>query len=51
MTLTIKKNVPDHIKINADLDGQTLPQDIVLTASRPDLVIMDSGQDTHTNIL
>ena len=45
MTLTIKENAPDHIQIYADLDGhkvngQTLPQNIVVTASRPDLVIV-----------
>ena len=53
MTLTIKENVPDHIKIYADLDGhkvngQTLPQDIVVTASRPDLVIVDSSTPIKT---
>ena len=53
MTLTIKENAPDHIQIYADLDGhnvngQTLPQDIVVTASRPDLVIVDSSTPIKT---
>jgi hypothetical protein len=46
MTLTVKDNLPDHMKVYADLDGHkvnegTIPQDIVLTGSLPDLVVVD----------
>ena len=53
MTLTVKENLPDHIKVYADLDGHkvnggTIPQDIVVTGSLPDLVIVDSPTPVKT---
>ena len=42
MVNTLKENSQENIKIFADLDGhningQTIPQDIIVTGSRPDL--------------
>ena len=53
LTLTIKDNTPEHIKVYADLDGhkvngQMIPQDIILTSSRPDLVIVDTSTPVTT---
>ena len=53
ITLAIKENLPEHIKVYADLDGhkvngQTIPQDILVTSSRPDLVIVDSSTPVKT---
>ena len=53
MTTTLKENKPQHIQIFADLEGhktngQTIPQDIMVTASRPDLVIIDSSSPLKT---
>ena len=53
MTLTIKENLPDHIKVYADLEGHkvnggTIPQEMVVTSSLPDLVIVDSSTPVKT---
>jgi hypothetical protein len=53
MTLTIKENLPNHIQVYADLDGRkvnggTVAQDVVVTSSLPDLVIIDSSTPTKT---
>ena len=53
ITLTLKENQPDHIKIYADLEnhninGSTIPQNIVPTNSRPDLVVIDSSTQPPT---
>ena len=51
--LTLKENKPEHIQIYADLEGHninghTIPQNIVVTSSRPDLVIIDSSTPQPT---
>ena len=43
---TLKENKPDHLEIYADLEdckinGGTVPPDVTLTGSRPDLVLVD----------
>ena len=53
MTLTIKEHLPDHIKVYADLEGHkvnggTIPQEMVVTSSLPDLVIVDSSTPVKT---
>ena len=53
MTETLKQNTPKHIQVFADLDGhkvngQTIPQNIMVTSSRPDLVIVDSSPPVPT---
>jgi hypothetical protein len=44
----LKERLPDNIQVFADLeshkvDGQTIPQSIVVTTSRPDLVVIDNS--------
>ena len=46
MVLEIKKNKPDNITIYADIPGHkfnngTIPPDIILTSSRPDLILIN----------
>ena len=53
VTLTLKECKPDHIQVYADLDGhkvngRTMPPNIMVTSSRPDLVLMDSSTQPHT---
>ena len=53
MTLTLKENKPSHIQVYADLEdhksnGATIPQHIIVTSSRPDLVIVDSSSSPPT---
>ena len=50
---TLKENTPDTIKVYADLEGhningQTIPHNIVITSSRPDLVVVDSSTSSPT---
>jgi hypothetical protein len=51
MVNTLKENSQENINIFADLDGhningQSIPQDIIVTGSRPDLVVVDSSDKT-----
>ena len=51
ITMTLNENLPSHIQLFADLEGhktngQTIPQDIIVTSSRPDLVLVDSSAET-----
>ena len=53
ITLALKEKKPDHIQLYADLDGhkvngQSIPPHIMVTASRPDLVLIDSSTQPHT---
>ena len=53
MTHALKENKPEHIKIFADLpdhniNGSTIPPNITVTSSRPDLVIVDSSSSPQT---
>ena len=53
MVETLKENAPDNIQIFGDLNGHninggTIPQNIITTTSRPDLVILDNSQPTAT---
>ena len=53
ITLALKECKPDHIQVYADLDGHkvngsTLPPNIMVTSSRPDLVLVDSSTQPHT---
>jgi hypothetical protein len=48
---TLKENLPENITLYADLDGHsvnggTLPPHIAITASRPDLVIINNSDNT-----
>ena len=48
ITLALIEGKPEHIQLYADLDGhkvngQTIPPNIMVTSSRPDLVIVDSS--------
>ena len=48
MVVTLMEKNPEHIKVFADFDGhktngQTIPQNFIVTGSRPDLVIIDSS--------
>ena len=48
VTQVLKENPPAHIQVFADLEGhkvngQTIPQNIMVTASRPDLVVIDNS--------
>ena len=51
LTLILKENKPSHLEIFADLEGHnvnggTIPQHIMVTSSRPDLVMI---QFYHTS--
>ena len=51
MVESLKENNQDHIEIYADLqghnvNGSTIPQNIIVTSSRPDLVILDKNNRT-----
>ena len=51
--LSLIENQPEHIKIYADLEhhninGSTIPQNIVTTNSRPDLVVIDNSTQPPT---
>ena len=53
ITHTLKEDLPSHIQLYADLDGHkcnglTIPQNIVVTPSRCDLVIVDSSPPNQT---
>ena len=53
MTHALKENKPEHNKIFADLpdhniNGSTIPPNITVTSSRPDLVIVDSSSSPQT---
>ena len=53
ITLTLKECKPDHIQVYADLDGHkvngsTIPPNIMVTSSRPDLVVVDSSTQPQT---
>ena len=53
---TLKENKPENIEIYADLkdckiNGGTLPPDVALTGSRPDLVLVDRSCNPHHVIL
>ena len=53
ITETLKEKKPNHIQIYADLEGhnvngRTIPPNIVVTSSRPDLVIVDSSTPVPT---
>ena len=53
IALSLKENLPQNITIYANLDehkcnGLTIPQNIVVTSSRPDLVIIDNSPPTPT---
>ena len=53
ITLTLKENSLEHIQVYADLgghkvNGQTIPPHIMVTSSRPDLVLIDSSTEPHT---
>ena len=56
MVVTLMEKNPEHIKVFADFDGhkingQTIPQNIILTGSRTDLVIIDSSTASTTVFL
>ena len=56
MYKTLKENKPEGVEIFADLEdckinGGTLPPDVALTASRPDLVLIDRSSNPHIVIL
>ena len=49
----MKENKPSHLEIFADLEGHnvnggTIPQHIMVTSSRPDLVMIDSSTTPQT---
>ena len=53
MTLALKENIPENIEIFSDLDGhkvngRTIPQNIIVTSSIPDLMIVDSSTPQKT---
>ena len=53
ITLTLKENCPDHIQVYADLEGHkvngsSIPSNIIITSSRPDLVVVDSSTQPQT---
>ena len=53
MTHTLDENKPENIKIYADLpnfktNGASLPPNIMVTRSRPDLVLVDSSTSPQT---
>ena len=53
ITQAIKENKPENIQIYADLEGhqvngRTIPPHIMVTSSRPDLVIIDSSTTPET---
>ena len=53
LTNTIIENKPDNIKIFSDLpefkiNGGSIPPDIIVTNSRPDLVILDTATTPQT---
>ena len=53
ITLTLKQNLPDHVQVYADLEGHkvngsTIPPNIMITSSRPDLVVIDSSTQPQT---
>ena len=53
LTLILKENKPSHLEIFADLEGHnvnggTIPQHIMVTSSRPDLVMIDSSTTPQT---
>ena len=56
MSKTLKENKPEGVEIFADLEnckinGGTLPPDVALTASRPDLVLIDRSSNPPHVIL
>lgn len=53
MAETLKERLPPNIKVYADLEdykvnGGTIPQNITVTTSRPDLVVVDSSPPVPT---
>ena len=53
MATTLKENKPSHIQVYADIDdhkinGGSIPPNIMVTSSRPDLVIVDSSTTPQT---
>ena len=53
MTLALKGNIPENVEIFSDLEGhkingRTIPKDIIVTSSIPDLVILDSSTHQKT---
>ena len=53
ITLAIKEDQPENIQIYADLEGpkingKTIPQNIVVSASLPDLVVIDNSTSPPT---
>ena len=53
MVHTLKEKKPDHIQIYADLpnfniNGSSIPPTVMVTSSRPDLVIIDSSTSPQT---
>ena len=53
ITLAVKEDQPENIKIYADLEGhkingKTIPQNIVVSASLPDLVVIDNSTSPPT---
>ena len=53
---TLKKNKPLNMSLYADLEGckvngGTLPPEVILTTSRPDLVLIDKSCSPHQVIM
>ena len=53
ITLALKESIPEHIQVYADLEGHkvnggSIPPNIMVTSSRPDLVVIDSSTQPPT---